>query len=262
MSEQANVDPGLQGKVALVTGGASGIGRATALLLAAEGAAVAVVDLDERGARAVARQASDAGGRAIAVECDVSDSPQAKATVERVVSAFGRLDILFNNAGIIHHASVTDTTEEDWDRVMSVNVRSIFLMCKHAVPLMIRAGGGAIVNTASDWGLVGGPRTAAYCASKGAVVQLTRALAIDHGPQGIRVNCVCPGDTDTPLLRTEAAQLGRAIEDLVAEGKRVPLGRIGTPEEIARIVLFLASDAASFVTGSALPADGGALAGF
>jgi NAD(P)-dependent dehydrogenase (short-subunit alcohol dehydrogenase family) len=262
MSEQAHGDPGLQGKVALVTGGASGIGRATALLLASEGAAVAVADLHGEGARAVARLASDAGGRAIAVECDVSDSAQAKATVERVESGFGRLDILFNNAGIIHHASVVDTTEKDWDRIMSVNVRSIFLMCKHAVPLMIRDGGGAIVNTASDWGLIGGPRTAAYCASKGAVVQLTRALAIDHGPQGIRVNCVCPGDTDTPLLRTEAAQLGRTVEDLVAEGSRLPLGRVGAPEEIARVVLFLASDAASFVTGSALTADGGGLAGF
>jgi len=156
---------------------------------------------------------------------------------------------------------VVDTTEEEWDRVMAANVKSVFLLSKYVVPLMAEAGGGVVINTASGWGLVGGRNAASYCASKGAVVLLTKAMALDHGSQNIRVNCICPGDTDTPMLVSEARQLGIPREEFLAEAKSRPLQRIGRPEEIANAVLFLASDAASYVTGTALVVDGGGLAG-
>ncbi|MCJ7722560.1 MAG: SDR family oxidoreductase, partial [Anaerolineales bacterium] len=173
---------------------------------------------------------------------------------------FGRLDILFNNAGSVRRADVIETTEEEWDRVMDVNVKSIFLMSKYVVPVMAAAGGGAIINTSSGWGLKGGGNAVAYCASKGAVTNMTRAMAIDHGKQKIRVNAVCPGDTDTPMLRDEARQLGQTEEGFLAEAANRPLGRYAQPEEIAQAVLYLASDAASYVTGTALVVDGGGLA--
>jgi NAD(P)-dependent dehydrogenase (short-subunit alcohol dehydrogenase family) len=181
--------------------------------------------------------------------------------VQRVVEQWGGLDILFNNAGIIRRATVLETTEEEWDRVMAVNVKSIFLLSKYAIPIMAQAGGGVIINTASGWGLVGGREAASYCASKGAVVNLTRALALDHGPQNIRVNCICPGDTDTPMLWDEAQQLGEAEQDFMASAADRPLQRVGAPEDIAQGVLYLASDASAFVTGASLVVDGGGLAG-
>jgi NAD(P)-dependent dehydrogenase (short-subunit alcohol dehydrogenase family) len=251
----------LDAKRALITGGASGIGRATALLFAREGAAVAVADLDDARAQAVARLIANEGWPALAIACDVSRAADCRRAVQETVDAFGGLDILFNNAGIIRRADVVDTTEEEWDRVMAVNVRSVFLMGKYAVPVMAAGGGGVIVNTASGWGLVGGRKAASYCASKAAVVNLTRAMALDHGAQQIRVNCICPGDTDTAMLRSEARQLGVAEADFLAGAADRPLRRIGTPEDIARAVLYLASDASSFVTGTALVVDGGGLAG-
>jgi NAD(P)-dependent dehydrogenase (short-subunit alcohol dehydrogenase family) len=251
----------LEGKVALVTGGASGIGRATAVLLASEGAAVALADMDEAKARTVLQQIKAAGGQGIALRCDVSQVSDCERAVRKTVQGLGRLDILFNNAGIIRRADVLVTTEEEWDRVMAVNVKSVFLMSKYAIPVMIQAGGGVIVNTASGWGLKGGRNAAAYCASKAAVVNLTRAMALDHGADNIRVNCICPGDTDTGMLRREAQQLGASEETFLAEAAARPLQRIGSPEEIAQAVLYLASEASSFVTGSALVVDGGGLAG-
>jgi NAD(P)-dependent dehydrogenase (short-subunit alcohol dehydrogenase family) len=251
----------LENRVALVTGGASGIGRATAALLAREGAAVAVVDLDGVGAQAVARQIEGEGGEAIAVRCDVSQAADCERAVGETIGAFGGLDILFNNAGIIRRADLLDTTEEEWDRVMAVNVKSVFLMSKYAIPHLAERGGGAIVNTASGWGLVGGRYAVAYCASKAAVVNMTRAMALDHGHQNIRVNCICPGDTDTAMLRDEARQLGQSDEQFLQGAADRPLQRIGRPEDIAQAVLYLASDASSFVTGAALVVDGGGLAG-
>jgi len=251
----------LTGKRALITGGASGIGKATALLFAREGAAVAVVDLDVEGGRRVVSDVQREGGRAIFVRADVTQSGDCQNAVQRTVSALGGLEILFNNAGIIRRATVTELSAEEWDRVMAVNVKSVFLMSRYAVPVMARAGGGVIINAASGWGLVGGPRAAAYCASKGAVVLLTKAMAIDHGPQNIRVNCICPGDTDTPMLREEARQLGQSEERFLQEAAERPLQRIGTPEDIAQAVLYLASDVSSYVTGTALVVDGGGLAG-
>jgi NAD(P)-dependent dehydrogenase (short-subunit alcohol dehydrogenase family) len=247
----------LKNKVALITGGASGIGRATALLFASEGAAVALVDLDEKEGSAVAAEITAAGGQALFIRCDVSEAGECRRAVEKTVSAFGGLDILFNNAGIIRRADVLATTEEEWDRVMAVNVKSVFLMSKYAIPHLEARGGGSIINTSSGWGLKGGGQAIAYCASKGAVTNLTRAMAIDHGGRGIRVNAVCPGDADTPMLHEEARQLGRGEEAFRAEAAARPLGRIGRPEEIAATVLFLAGEASSYITGAALVVDGG-----
>jgi len=251
----------LTDKVALITGGASGIGRATAKTFAGAGAAVAIMDLDEAGGEAVARQIVEGGGRALFVAGDVSAAEDCRRAAARTVDTLGGLDILFNNAGIIRRASVVELSERDWDLVMAVNVKSIYLMSKHAIPVMAEAGGGVIINTASGWGLAGGRRAAAYCASKGAVVLLTKAMALDHGPQNIRVNCICPGDTDTPMLRQEAEQLGEPIEEFLAEGAQRPLGRIAQPEDIAQAALYLAGDAAAAVTGVSLVVDGGGLAG-
>lgn len=251
----------LEGKRALITGGASGIGRATALLFAREGAAVAVADRDEEGGQETAERIRKGGGRAIFVPCDVTIEADCRRAVQTTVEELGGLDILFNNAGIIRRATVLELSEEDWDRVMAVNIKGIFLMSKYAIPIMAAGGGGVIINTASGWGLKGGRHAVAYCASKAAVVNMTRAMALDHGAQNIRVNCVCPGDTDTPMLRDEARQLGEPEERFLAEAASRPLQRVGTPEEVAQAVLFLASDAASFVTGAALVVDGGGLAG-
>jgi NAD(P)-dependent dehydrogenase (short-subunit alcohol dehydrogenase family) len=251
----------LRNKVALITGGASGIGQATALLFAGEGAAVAVVDIDQSGGQAVVQAIITGGGRAIFIAADVSQAADCQAAVQQTVTEWGSLDILFNNAGIIRRASVLKTTEAEWDRVMAVNVKSVFLLSKYAIPVMARAGGGVIINTASGWGLVGGHRAASYCASKGAVVLLTKAMALDHGQQNIRVNCLCPGDTDTPLLHSEAEQLGQPSQRFLAQAAQRPLQRLGRPEDIAQAALYLASDASAFVTGTSLVVDGGGLAG-
>jgi NAD(P)-dependent dehydrogenase (short-subunit alcohol dehydrogenase family) len=191
---------------------------------------------------------------------DVTNAQDCQRLVGRAIRDFGRIDVLFNNAGIIRRATVLDISEDDWDRVMAVNVKSIYLLSREVIPHMEKQGAGSIINTASGWGLAGGAKAAVYCASKGAVVQLTKAMAIDHAPR-IRVNCICPGDTDTGMLRNEAQQLGEDSHRFLAESAKRPLGRVGRPEEIAQAVLYLASDASSFVTGTALVVDGGGLAG-
>lgn len=251
----------LDGKRALITGGASGIGRATALLFAQEGAAVSVADRDTTGGQETVREIEGQEGDALFVATDVTRTEHCMAAVQQTVSRFGGLDVLFNNAGMIIRRSVVELHEADWDRMMSVNAKSVFLMCKFAIPAMRSSGGGTIINMSSGWGLVGGAKAAAYCASKGAVVLLTKAMAIDCGPDRIRVNCLCPGDTDTPLLRDEARQLGAPEPTFLTDAARRPLGRVGSPGEIARAALFLASDASSYVTGTALVVDGGGLAG-
>lgn len=248
-------------KVAVVTGAASGIGRATALLFAREGAAIALADTNADAGLRVAEEITEAGGRAFFERVDVARAGDCQRLAKRTICEFGRVDILFNNAGIIRRATVLELTEDDWDRVMAVNVKSIYLLSREVIPLMQKAGGGTIINTASGWGLAGGAKAAVYCASKGAVVLLTKAMAIDHGPQKIRVNCICPGDTDTHMLREEAKQLGEENSRFLAESAKRPLGRVGSPAEIAQAALYLASAASSFVTGTALVVDGGGLAG-
>ena len=250
----------LAGRIAIVTGGASGIGRAASIMLAEAGAAVTIVDLDATAGETVTRQILQAGGKAMFIRGDVSQADDCRNVVEETVAAWGRVDILFNNAGIIRRLTVTELSEEDWDRVMAVNVKSMFLMCKYVIPCMQRVGGGAIINNASGWGLTGGPRAAVYCASKGAVVNLTRALAVDHGADNIRVNCIAPGDTDTSMLRNEAKQLGEPEDVFLKDSASRPLGRIARPEEIASAVVYLAGEGASFITGAILPVDGGGLA--
>ncbi len=250
----------LKGKVALITGGASGIGRATALLFAQEGAAVMVADVNPALGQSAAQEIQSQGGRAAFTLCDVTQAEDCRLAVAATLEQFGRLDILFNNAGIIRRADVVETTEAEWDRVLAVNLKSIFLMSKYTVPVLAKAGGGAIINTSSGWGIKGGPKAVSYCASKGAVVNMTRAMAIDHGEQNIRVNCICPGDVDTPMLRHEALQLGQPEAEFLAEAAIRPLRRFGKPVEIAQAVLYLASDASSYVTGAALLVDGGGLA--
>jgi NAD(P)-dependent dehydrogenase (short-subunit alcohol dehydrogenase family) len=251
----------LTNKIAIITGGASGIGRATAMLFVREGAAVVIADVNKEAGQTVAKELERAGGRACFESADVTSASDCRRVVEQTLREFSKIDILFNNAGIIRRATILDLSEADWDRVMSVNVKSIFLLSREVIPHMQRAGGGSIINTASGWGLAGGAKAGVYCASKGAVVLLTKAMAIDHGPQNIRVNCICPGDTDTGMLRDEAAQLLENADQFLADAARRPLQRVGTPEEIARAALYLASDASSFVTGTALVVDGGGLAG-
>jgi len=249
----------LEGRVALVTGAASGIGRAIAARFAREGSVVCLADVDEAGGRAAAEEITHTGGRACFVRVDVSRAEDCARAVAEAVAAFGALHILVNCAGIIRRATVTELSEQDWDRVMDVNAKSVFLMSRAALP-HLAAAHGAIVNLASGWGVAAGPRAAAYCASKGAVVLLTKAMAIDHGPQGVRVNCLCPGDTDTPMLRREAQQLGVSEAEFLAEAARRPLRRIARPNEIADAAVFLAGDAARFITGTALVVDGGGTA--
>jgi NAD(P)-dependent dehydrogenase (short-subunit alcohol dehydrogenase family) len=251
----------LTGKRALITGGASGIGKATAQLFAQEDACVSIVDIDDTRGEAVVQAILDRGGRAIYIHCNVAEVAECKRAVKKTVEQLGGIDILFNNAGIAKRTTVLETSEADWDLVMAVNLKSMFLFSKYTIPYMIEAGAGVIINTASGWGLVGGRKAITYCASKGGVVNMTRALALDHGEQNIRVNCICPGDTDTEMLRDEARQLGQPSESFLMDAANRPLRRIGRPEEIAQAVLYLASDAAAYVTGSALVIDGGGTAG-
>lgn len=250
----------LENKVAIVTGGAGGIGRAACVALAREGAAVAVVDLRQDAADEVAAAIWADGGRAIALGADVSSEDAVAAVVDRVVAEFGGIDILFNNAGIARRTTAEETTLADWELSFAVNVRPIFLMAKHAIPHLRARGGGSIINTGSGWGLKGGGRALPYCATKGAVVNMTRAMAIDHGPDNIRVNSVNPGDTDTAMLRDEASQVGATEGEFLADAADRPLRRMGRPEEIADVVVWLASDRSSFVTGAAIVADGGGIA--
>ena len=232
------------GRRALVTGAGSGIGEAVARALHAEGADVVLADAAGQRVRALA---GELGSRTQAVTLDVRDE-------DAVAAAMGSLDVLANVAGIGSTTNAPDTPLEVWENVFAVNVRGTFLCCKHAIPAMIERGGGAIVNIASIAGLVGLPNRAAYCASKGAVIALTRALAIDHVGQGIRVNAVCPGTVDSPWVRRLVDDAGESLDALRA---RQPMGRLGTTEEVAQAVLYLASDAAAFVTGSGLVIDGG-----
>ena len=251
----------LDDKVALITGGNSGIGSATAALFAEEGAAVVITGRNLERGEEVAQAINDAGGKAMFIRADVRVAEDCRQAVEQTLERFGRIDVLFNNAGVLHPKTVPECTEQEWDETIDSSLKGAFLMSKYALPSMIERGSGSIIHTSSGWGILGGDRAAAYCAAKGGLVVMTKAMAIDHGRDGIRVNCVCPGDTETPMLADDADKRGMAWEDYVASGSDRPLGRFGTAEEIARAVLFLACDDSSYVTGEALVVDGGGIAG-
>ena len=247
------------GKVAFVTGAGGGIGRATALAFAREGASVVVADVLEQGNQETARMIETAGGRALTVTCDVRRAEDVKAALDRTIDTFGRLDAAFNNAGIEQKpTAAADVTEEEWDRIISIDLRGVFLCMKYEIPLMLKQGGGAIVNTASGAGVKGFPDQAAYVAAKHGVVGLSKAAALDYAGSNIRVNAVCPGIVDTPMMDRFGGGTPEGKERALANASaQQPIGRAGKPEEIAAAVLWLCSDAASFVVGTVLVADGG-----
>jgi NAD(P)-dependent dehydrogenase (short-subunit alcohol dehydrogenase family) len=246
------------GKVALVTGASSGIGRASALAFAREGAKVVVADVTVEGGEETVGMIKQTGGEAIFVKTDVGKASDVEAMVNAAVSTYGRLDCAYNNAGISGKSQgIVDTTEENWDRTIAINLKGVWLCMKYEIPAILKAGGGAIVNTASDAGLTGVKRLGAYVASKHGVVGLTKTAALEYAKQGIRVNAVCPGPIETPMLMKGADRIPEFVPKMV---KAQPNGRLGKPEEIAEAAVWLCSEAASFVTGLAMSVDGGFMA--
>jgi NAD(P)-dependent dehydrogenase (short-subunit alcohol dehydrogenase family) len=259
ISETAKHLLSLEGKVAMVTGAASGIGRGIALRLAELGAAIVILDIDVAGAKSTEDRIAQQGKTRFE-KCDVRSSRDCQQAVAAAIDAFGKIDILCNNAGVILRKDVTNLTEDEWDLALDVTLKSIFLLSREVIPHMIKAGSGVIINTGSGWSLKGGPQAASYCAAKAGVLNLTRAMAIDYGKHNIRVNCICPGDIDTPMLRSECEQLGEETITFLREAANRPIARVGTPEDVANAVLFLASGMATWITGTHLVVDGGGLA--
>ena len=250
----------LKGRIAIVTGAASGIGRACAIAFAHEGACVTVADVNERGATDTVSAIQSQGGDAFFARVDVAREAEVASMVQETAKRWGRIDVLFNNAGILLVKPIDEMSEEEWDRVMGVNVKSIFLAAKHVVPHMRRIGKGAILNTGSIASFTGQLGTPVYSASKGAIALLTKSLALDLGRDGIRVNCICPGITDTPMLREHLGPGGEGESRIRARLARVPLGKILSPEDVARAALYLVSDESEGITGILHVVDGGLIA--
>ncbi|WP_036477396.1 SDR family oxidoreductase [Myxosarcina sp. GI1] len=242
-------------KVAFVTGAANGIGLATALAFARKGASVVVADVAEQGNRETARKIEDLGGRVLAVKCDVTKTEDVKAALDKTIETFGKLDFAFNNAGVEQKkAPVAEIEEEEWNRIVDTDLRGVFLCMKYEIPLLLKQGGGAIVNTSSGAGVIGIKSGAAYTAAKHGVIGLTRAAALDYASQNLRINAVAPGYIDTPMMDRFTGGTAEGREQVTSQE---PIGRMGQPEEIANAVVWLCSDASSFVVGHALVVDGG-----
>jgi NAD(P)-dependent dehydrogenase (short-subunit alcohol dehydrogenase family) len=252
----SNSNGSFTGKVAFVTGAASGIGREAALAFAREGAKVVAADISEQGNQETVHLIEDQGGQAIAVKCDVTRSKDVKAALDKTVEAFGRLDFAFNNAGIEprNPAPTAEYEEEEWNRIIDINLRGVFLCMKHEIPLILKQGGGAIVNTSSGAGIIGIKGSPAYTAAKHGVIGLTKAAALDYAAQNIHINAVCPGYIDTPMMGRFTGGTNEGRAQVIAEE---PIGRMGKPEEIAAAVVWLCSDAAAFMVGHAMVIDGG-----
>lgn len=251
----------LSGKTAFITGGGSGIGRACALLFAREGAKVAVAARRRDRLDAVAQEIIAEGHDALAVECDVTQKNSVAAALRATEERFGTLNVIVNNAGMVHVGSAEDTTEEEWDAVLAANLTGTFLVSRAAIPALRRAGGGSIINMGSYLGIVGIPKRAAYCAAKGGVTMLTKAMALDHAAEKIRVNCIGPAIVETEMSMSAIERMPDPAAYRKLRESQIPLGRIGRPEDVAQLALFLAADESSWMTGNCIALDGGITAG-
>jgi NAD(P)-dependent dehydrogenase (short-subunit alcohol dehydrogenase family) len=260
VAEQAAGLLSLENKVAVITGAASGIGRGIALRLAEMGAIITLLDIDEARGYATTNEIVKLVSRAIFLRADVRSRAECQQAVEHVIREFGRIDILCNNTGVIIRKDVSALNEDEWDLALDVTLKSVYLLSHEVLQHMINAGGGCVINTGSGWSLKGGPQAAAYCAAKAGVLNLTRAMALDYGKHNIRVNCVCPGDVNTAMLQSECRQLGQDPTEFLRSAADRPLARVGTPEDVANAVLFLASPMSAWITGTHLVVDGGGLA--
>jgi len=252
----------LTGKVAVISGGASGIGLGTAKKLVDYGAEVAILDINDRYGYAATGEIRNKGGTAHYFRCDVRNAEDCKKAIDETVKVLGRIDVLFNNAGVAIRKNAVDLEPEEWDLALDVSLKGQYLLTKYAVPYMIKNGGGSIINTGSGWSLKGGENAVSYCAMKGGTLNMTRAMAIDFGKYNIRVNTVCPGDIDTPMLKSECEQLGGVYDEEYKKSCSIdrPIQRLGTVEDVANVVLFFASDMSAWVTGAHLVVDGGGIA--
>jgi len=252
----------LEGKVSVISGGASGIGLGTARKLAELGSSIVILDINEMNGQIAVAELKKLGSKAIFVLCDVRKADDCRKAIETAVESFGRIDILFNNAGVAIRKNALDLEPDEWDLALDVSLKGQYLLTKYAVPAMIRNGGGSIINTGSGWSLKGGENAVSYCAMKGGTLNMTSAMAIDFGKYNIRVNTVCPGDVDTPMLKSECEQLGGTYDENYKKScaKGRPLERIGNAEDVANTVLFLASSMSAWVTGTHIVVDGGGIA--